>query len=385
MDESVMKDKREISEAKRRSSLAAKRAEEKQRQATISLSLKSLESLPSKKVVFHSDSEDEPVVEPKRLKLFGEDDDDDNGSDQEVTESTSGVEEMFVNRHFGKRGAKLAKLEAKFGHDARFRMDEKFMDSDDEEEEEKVAEKEAHLAILSKVLGKTVKTNKASVRKAPGFRRFDPENELHLQWVESTKKKKKKENENPDDASEMAEEVDSSKGKQENNETKVVEGHFFEMDEGFAESLKKKLAEGGEGKDDSFSFLKSIGRKPDINLAPIEKESNASDDIKENKVEEEQSEELKDDSVYRSSDINLISSTVPVSSAFFLSDNDNEVIQGLKYFRRKRSIEDIRNKWCNVRHGIIKLYKKQRKLALKETKGEHHEASKHRKKKLATA
>uniref|UniRef100_A0A0N5AS44 NUC153 domain-containing protein n=1 Tax=Syphacia muris TaxID=451379 RepID=A0A0N5AS44_9BILA len=241
----------------RRSSLAAKRAEEKQRQATISLSLKSLESLPSKKVVFHSDSEDEPVVS-----------------------------EMFVNRHFGKRGAKLAKLEAKFGHDARFRMDEKFMDSDDEKLKYK---------IFYQIL------------KAPGFRRFDPENELHLQWVESTKKKKKKENENPDDV----------------------------------------LC---EGKDDSFSFLKSIGRKPDINL-----ESNASDDIKENKVEVRGYFQLKDDSVYRSSDINLISSTVPVSSAFFLSDNDNEVIQGLKYFRRKRSIEDIRNKWCNVRHGIIKV------------------------------
>lgn len=74
-------------------------------------------------LVFTTDSEDSSTQEnEQKLELFGDD-----GSD----ESDSEAAQEFVNwgeKFEGDRGAQLFQLQQKIGHDARFRVDERFLD-----------------------------------------------------------------------------------------------------------------------------------------------------------------------------------------------------------------------------------------------------------------
>uniref|UniRef100_A0A0M3JB66 Uncharacterized protein n=1 Tax=Anisakis simplex TaxID=6269 RepID=A0A0M3JB66_ANISI len=175
---------------------------EKQRQSLIAEALKNVDSpaSKSKKIVFNSDSEDEnqttsraPVENSSstqnnsNIRLF------DNDGDEADEDN---VELSIKNRHFGPKGAKLMALEAKFGNDERFRMNEKFLDEDKTNEEEVdgeamelAKEKKTEFEILSKVLGRTIRSTKlnenavaSSQKKAP-FLRFDPDNPAHVKWL----------------------------------------------------------------------------------------------------------------------------------------------------------------------------------------------------------
>lgn len=67
------------------------------------------------------------------VKLF----DDDSSGDEEP-----GLIKI-ANRHEGKKGEKLMKLEARFNSDSRFKLDEKFVSSgSDDEDESEVVRKE---------------------------------------------------------------------------------------------------------------------------------------------------------------------------------------------------------------------------------------------------
>ncbi|VDP12284.1 unnamed protein product [Heligmosomoides polygyrus] len=139
--------KRAKSEEQRLASIRAKKELEKQRNAIVAQALREVDQK-RKRVVF-SDSEGEEV-------------------------SRLGVRCSL--------GEKLMKLEARFNSDSRFKLDEKFVSSgsDDEDESEVVQERAKNLEVLSKVLGNT---GSSGHPKARPFTRFDPFNEEHVRWV----------------------------------------------------------------------------------------------------------------------------------------------------------------------------------------------------------
>ena len=98
------------------------------------------------------------------------------------------------------------KMEENFGHDDRFRVDQRFLNEEnmsssseeDEEHGERKNERNKEFSILSKVLGKTVassipvkfeKKNNKVLPVCP-FHRYDPANPEHVAWLKSVQTKK---------------------------------------------------------------------------------------------------------------------------------------------------------------------------------------------------
>ncbi|PIO65108.1 hypothetical protein TELCIR_13236 [Teladorsagia circumcincta] len=228
-------EKRAKSEAQRVASIRAKKELEKQRNAILSRALREVDQK-SKRVVF-PDSDDEFSVY------------------------------YFV-------GEKLMKLEARFNSDSRFKLDEKFVSSgsEDEDENEVVQERSKQLEVLSRVLGSTVKpqkkTLKSSEKDAKGqkvrpFTRFDPFNEEHVRWL-----KQEEELKNAAASDEDSNEEQAVPGG--NEEGQMKNGIRYEMQPDFAEELKMRLAGEASAVESSngnggFSFLAMVGRKPASN------------------------------------------------------------------------------------------------------------------------
>uniref|UniRef100_A0A915AUJ6 Uncharacterized protein n=1 Tax=Parascaris univalens TaxID=6257 RepID=A0A915AUJ6_PARUN len=388
-DVSRRTDKRARSEAQRLESCMQRRQLETRRQAIISRALNGVDSIAtSKKIVFHSDSEGECIEEAsiekkaRGIPLF---DDEEDGDIEDIEPSIS-------NRHFGSKGAKLMLMETKFGNDERFRLSEKFLEDGDQDEEgdeevEAGKERRATLAILSKVLGKSIRTTKSTgsgihFKRAAPFSRFDPDDEDHLQWLNERKQHNK-----PQGSSEREGKGHEGKdcqrigrGDEERRkveESTVVGGYYFEVDKNFAESLKKKLNVEDSSSEpiNGFSFLGSIGRNQSVEDGGLEEKLMGSSKkhpvySKEVSVrgmdEEHRSEEGRPEKKLKRAE-GL--STAPDSGCFlFVTHSDHDIWKVVDNFRRKRSVEAIGKRWSYIRTSIIKVYKGQRKQALKRQK-----------------
>ena len=136
-------EKQARSEALRLESLKRKREEEKKRNELISNSLKLIDHPTKSKIVFEDSDSDKDVSQvcltfqfynfsqasrnntsSAKPQLF----DDENDEDTDI-------EFELPTRLDGRKGAKLMKLETQFS-DSRFKMDNKFVSSDSESEEE---------------------------------------------------------------------------------------------------------------------------------------------------------------------------------------------------------------------------------------------------------
>ncbi|KHN86765.1 Nucleolar protein 8 [Toxocara canis] len=317
--------------------------------------------------------------------------------ENEDEESDNDVEVLISNRHFGAKGAKLMAMEAKFSNDERFRMNEKFFEdsNEQEEDEEKMEvekEKKAKLEILSKVLGKAVRNSVRGKRAAP-FSRFDPDNQNHIRWLNEQKlqtaecdqESVEKEDE-VDRRTVRKEEEEEEAEKNKMGESRVIEGQYFDVDETFAESLKRTLKIQGSSNEtqNGFSFLKSIGRvhSADVETGleepkPVSSLTKQSllpeqDGKKRMDVEGELSESRSEGKLLKTAEG---PSTAPADGCFFfITDADRAVANVVEHFRREQSIDVINKHWSSVRMSIIKIYKGQRKLALKRKKEEESRA-----------
>ncbi|KAK6015548.1 DnaJ domain protein [Ostertagia ostertagi] len=156
------------------------------------------------------------------------------------------------------------KLEARFNSDSRFKLDEKFVSSgsEDEDEDEVVQERSKQLEVLSRVLGSTVKpqkkTLKSSEKDAKGhakvrpFTRFDPFNEEHVRWLK--KEEELRNGANDEDSNDEHVVLNESEG------GPIKNGIHYEMQPDFAEELKVRLAGEASAAESSnanggFSFL----------------------------------------------------------------------------------------------------------------------------------
>uniref|UniRef100_A0A671T8F0 RRM domain-containing protein n=1 Tax=Sinocyclocheilus anshuiensis TaxID=1608454 RepID=A0A671T8F0_9TELE len=183
----------------------------------------------SKHIVFGSDEEEDettsrPEQPPTNLKksLF----EDNSGSDEDQQTSTlkekpggsklfdcededdSAEDERFqIKPQFeGKAGQKLMKLQASFGTDSRFQVDSRFLESDDESEDQDAAapekdadeqlleEKKKSLDILQSILNSSIQpqnTRKGKTFKDVSSLHYDPTQEEHAAFETKTEEPKK--------------------------------------------------------------------------------------------------------------------------------------------------------------------------------------------------
>ncbi|CAI2350122.1 unnamed protein product [Caenorhabditis sp. 36 PRJEB53466] len=371
--------RRQRSEEARRAALRQRIEQQKARERQIAEDIANVDKKATKRIVFE-DSDDEDVEKTdsgekpistsksssKRPKLFDSEDEMENEKDDVIDEET------LVNRHSGPKGEKLMKLESRFNSDPRFKLDDKFAESDsddqemDEERKEMKKEKDKNRELLSRILGKTVEEKKpkltttsdasGALLKARPFTRFDPENPEHLEWMrafEASKNPKKleksahSEGEKNESDGEKEEEEDE-KSDEEFEKTEI----FFKMDEQFSNELKKQK-EAGDSASNGFSFLSSIGRnyEPEPEEKPTKKlEKNG----KNGEGTAEKASLLK---------------AKPTSSAFFVDPFSDEKIKSLAAnFRRTQTVEKVIDTWAPHRDAIFKLWKKQRRDAVKKQK-----------------
>ncbi|MFH4982410.1 hypothetical protein AB6A40_009119 [Gnathostoma spinigerum] len=297
------------------------------------------------------------------LRLFDSESDEEEADDLNL---------KIENRHFGEKGAKLMEMEARFGNDERFRLNERFQEDGDDAEENKegkeVAERKekrkAELSILSKVLGKPVRSTedredsfKRPKRVAP-FVRFDPDNPEHLRWL--------KEQNEVESAEEEEEEVEEGDKEDVN---RVIEGRFVKVDKSFLQDLKSSCSETTQnGK--TFSFLASIGRSYS---SPVKQSDNSDEETVHNRVPESRKIEKNEQTNERLENDKIQKSLLSMNennrhSRFFLMDTDLELTSVAEKFYRKQDIDTVKKKWSLIRKSIIKVYKARRKAAIKKKK-----------------
>lgn len=243
------------SEKKRLLSVKRKKAAFKAKEQLIRDSLKNVDNKKVNNKIIFDDNIDESIIteepEKKRKALFDEDDEND--------EETWNNEKFDVKKNVDE---KYMKLQANFGNDSRFTLDERFIENakeNEENEEESNAydlqkEKEWQFNILEDVLGVPVEKNKPKDQepiKKFTMIRYDPTEDKHKEYELSTaqieastknKKAKKK--------------VEPIIENNENESVTVSKDVYYEVSDTLTKSLKN---EGG------FSLLKMYKKDIDDN------------------------------------------------------------------------------------------------------------------------
>ncbi|EFP04749.1 hypothetical protein CRE_29871 [Caenorhabditis remanei] len=400
-DEDTIEKRRQRSDEARRAAMKLKSQQKNERDRQIAADIANVDKKATKRIVFESESEDEEEEKTaenkqkstksssssssKRPKLF-EDSGDEDGQEKDD-------EFEIKNRHSGPKGEQLMKMEARFNSDPRFKLDDKFAESDSDddgneaenaEKQEMKIEKDKNRELLSKILGKSVeekkpKTAETATLKARPFTRFDPENPEHVAWMkefEASKNphKAKKTTETEDKAKDSDDEEKEDESEK-NAEKEAFEGEndvesgdedfekaeiFFKMDEGFTKEMKERK-ETGESSAGGFSFLSMMGRKYE-------------DEVDEEEVEtviekNELVEKKKSKPVDKMEHVEKALLKVKVSTKFFVDPLSDEKIKSLAAnFRRTQTVEKVIDKWAPHRDAIFKLWKKQRRDAVKKQK-----------------
>ncbi|KAK3908642.1 putative RNA-binding protein [Frankliniella fusca] len=205
--------------------------------------------------------------------------------DDSDEETADWAGEFEVKKQFeGQKGKKLLELQNKYNNDQRFKLDERFYESDEEsktkpdsktEESETgveglAEEREQQLQILSDILGKPFSVSLPPSHhesKKRGMLRFDPLKPNHSRYEltkepqEAKRKKKSKiqkkigdDNENDQDENED-ETVNLKVRREEKDPEPVSQSKFYSVSETLADSLK--LAK--EGQSSGFSLLQMFG------------------------------------------------------------------------------------------------------------------------------
>ncbi|KAK5982890.1 hypothetical protein GCK32_010935, partial [Trichostrongylus colubriformis] len=357
-------EKRAKSEAQRIASIRAKKELEKQRSAILSKALREVDQ--KRKHVVFADSDDEDNLPSSsqastqkssaaHVKLF-----EDSSSEGENEDTIK-----ISNRHEGKKGEKLMKLEARFNSDSRFKLDEKFVSSgsEEEEEDEVVQERTKHLEVLSKVLGSTIKPQKKTLKssekdvrghaKVRPFTRFDPFNEEHVRWLE--KEEGMKNGANSADCGEECNRSDDSEGSPKKHDI------HYEMQPDFAEELKARMAAETPTTDSAngssnFSFLAMMGRKAAAGEKSVTNDQSI--DIIPNKrlkmiLDSVGDDEGVDAKVVVPARSDLIKSSRPTAT-FFVTGEEEHLQSLISNFKRTQPLERIVPQWANHRDVFAK-------------------------------
>ncbi|XP_028402233.1 nucleolar protein 8-like [Dendronephthya gigantea] len=317
----------------------------------------------------------EKVTGSKALAWLGmasSSDDDDNEE----------VDEFLGKEYFdGKSGEKLMKLQQTFGHDQRFKMDERFLESDDEIEstletpileEDDLAqqlkdEKRLSLKVLQDVLG----TNSVFLEESEDSRNlyrdsvdthYDPNREDHAKFEEDITKS---------DSPEKKLESNVVNDEPKLNEDASTKERFYTVSDSLKDFFGNK-----EKENKTFSFFSDLDEIEDNaeNLNSAEQATVVSNwkppvQLSQALPYDSSASESEDD--VEQADSNH-SSKVSTKRCLFYHPDNLEMMNALEVesssFMRHESVESLNRYWVEVRQKMTQDYKKRRKDALRRQK-----------------
>lgn len=337
--------------------------------------------------------------EPPIKNTLFDDDDDAEMEDANIFESKVNLDEEKAN--------KLIRLKTKFSNDDRFKITERFVESEDSDgEEEKVddeeiqlqKERDASLKILESITGKPIRRDVKAPKDEKASRtmnkmvRYDP-------TVEEHKKFEVQENEK-EDIAKLRRETEKKKSKKADEESEdkrpiVDENRFYEikpeMKELFCTKEVFKFQFGNEEEQDSEAEnekeeeTKAQGekRKMKQNLQyELTKDlydagSETSNESGEDELEDSQDEkeviaklEQKERRLKGDKNTHKAINQQPQKEKHnrsFIPDAENSSIQeALEFFVNKKTPEELKEEWTKVRSTLVDDYKKKHKKANRE-------------------
>ncbi|KAJ6634220.1 putative RNA-binding protein [Pseudolycoriella hygida] len=252
MKRKTFDEKSEKADRKRVESLINMKNTYNQQKKMVQQALSNLESTKTNKIIFDEPTTESDGKSEMKTKTLFDDDADDDDLDFEKS--------FEVKRQYeGEKGARLQKLQSRFANDQRFKMNENFLDDNDDDmdvevqevqEETQSDERKWQYDILESVIGK--KLQPEIKRKSKNLMlRYDPTKNDHEKY-EKVKRKKIRSNE--------ADSEPTTKLKaDEECEFQVSKEQFFNV----SNQLTAALAPASEG----FSLLSMFGRDNDVTVA----------------------------------------------------------------------------------------------------------------------
>ncbi|XP_078065884.1 nucleolar protein 8 isoform X2 [Mustelus asterias] len=345
-------------------------------------------------------------------KLFDSDEEDNEGDSDEDHDGKLKIKPQFV----GKAGQKLLALQLRFGTDERFRMDERFLESEESDtvksqhsdDEEFAEEKKRALNILKSVIQDS--DEKTEIRKGQAkskyFRdvsalHYDPTREDHAVYeskVEESKEKSKAERRKkreedvklPEVSKEIyydvnvdLKEIFSSETKEkeitwDTEDDSQIQGQPVESTEIQTTQHMFDFLSSSNLKEDSadftFSFFEAgtpSNEKPEFyeikskNIAtfPWQEDPRFQDSSSEDEDEGKDLEDCGD-----STEKNVVTFPEKKVNLFFFYKDDKRLKDGPKLFCRSTDLEDERNNWEEKRTLLIEEYRKKHKEAKRKIK-----------------
>ena len=315
--------------------------------------------------------------------------------DSDDSEDVDDPELFAVRRQFqGKTGEKLFRLQQRIGVDSRFRLDERFAESEEEEEEEEEEkeedthdelaeqlqqEKSKALSIIDSILGSTSSTKwKSSSYKRVGNvqsvifpARYDPEssNCAELEQLSTAGEH------SPHDERESMDDSEEEEEQKEDNSTPVVSGERYFSVSGdlrnmFSGQEFSFLGEEGSSQQSDCEQLLCASKHRDLDTSGTEEKLKR---FKRTKFQPEDS--LVSPPLSISTNAGLTSESVEKKSKivskphnlFFFHSNNKKLVNRLdeNTFYRTASLEELERRWGNRRVAMKQSARKQHRDAVR--------------------
>lgn len=282
---------------------------------------------------------------------------------------------LTVNKLNKSKSEKLVKLKSKYAYDERFKIDERFVENESEEEKsenEYQEEKDKNLELLEQVIGHSIKKKDSSkLKKDLIVPRFDPLNpqsssfetnkKLKIEKKSKSKNKSETKNEKPVEVIQQTEELKSGE-------------HFYEV----SSTLKDSFGTG-----QSVSLKQLFGRKED----PVE-EITSEMKVEKHKKLNKNFKEMPNPFQYDSSDTedeDQVATNTPVvdnsmagsERKFFFHENDSRFDEDI--FFRSDLVKKVREEWKERQQKLHKALGLRKQTAKKNAKADHKWQKKYQK------
>ncbi|XP_067683325.1 nucleolar protein 8-like isoform X2 [Haliotis asinina] len=326
---------------------------------------------------FSDEEEDEKDVDKsKPMSLF-----DSSGSSSEDED-----DKMFRVRpqYEGEKGRKLMELQARLGSDQRFRLDERFVESDEDQENvvgeagvgdtDAESERARALRILEEVVGRhpmaRLQRQETQRKKFKDMStlHFDPACEQHRQLEVQISpkekiKKKKVAKTKEDEASEVA-------------IPEVSKERFFEVSSAI-QNVFNKTHDGKERASD-FSLMAAFGGQSQTDAQCESKDSSTHEftvssgamnpwqsrfsvDVTDDSTDTEEEQQRSVQSVHTDN-----YGVAPVTKwTFFFSEDDRRLQEGIEFFKRPQDFDAVQEKWREQRPKLMESYREKWRKAVK--------------------
>ncbi|KAK3512581.1 hypothetical protein QTP70_017213 [Hemibagrus guttatus] len=357
-----------------------------------------------------SGSEEKQILGERKLKkaegsrLFDSSEDEDDGNEEDRF--------MIKPQFEGSAGQKLMELQSRFGTDPRFQMDAKFLESDDEEQEqdmepqqtpgeqELAEEKKKNLSILQSVLNVSIQPSDTSKQATKGkiFKdisalHYDPSSETHAAFETKTdtpkkeskaarRKKREEAMKLPEVSKDIYYDVTTDlkevfgMGKEIENEKKAV---TWDQDDDNDEKkeevvhafsfLSKQEAEPSSGFKFSFFGDDAVTKTPTTDEYKVELIKGAKVPWQVDPRFQDSSSEEEEEEKEEKEEAALVTTTDQPAlkkKFFFFFEDDIRLKEGPSMFCRREKLEDQREAWEEKRNDLREEYRKKHKDAKRQ-------------------